>query len=243
MTSCLVVTAAALVGGEAGPYCFVDPVAVGESNAAFEIESEPARRSGEWARCSHTGQSRPSTRRQAAWRMRRSSRKCQRNEQARVLRDRGAATSLCRASPPGEGLLRTSRFRTSLAPCGRESVSRSFSFPDSAYDPLATANPEWPCSHRHVSCDKLDDICAMRMRTVSREAIRAKIEKCEVVCANCHPARTHTRRTGVDIRARRSWRPLASVTSRCWPTRTSSGGEGRTRDEWSKGPTLPLAAL
>ena len=24
----------------------------------------------------------------------------------------------------------------------------SFSFPDSAYVPLAAVNPEWPCSHR-----------------------------------------------------------------------------------------------
>ncbi len=36
-----------------------------------------------------------------------------------------------------EALLRTSRFRTSLAPFGRESVTRPFSFPNSAYVPLA----------------------------------------------------------------------------------------------------------
>ena len=53
----------------------------------------------------------------------------------------------------------------------------------------------------HVNGDKLDDIFAMRMRTVSREAIAAEIAKCEVVCANCHRARTHMRRIGVEVQA------------------------------------------
>ena len=53
----------------------------------------------------------------------------------------------------------------------------------------------------HVTGEKLDDICGMRMRTVSREAIRAEIEKCEVLCANCHRARTHARLLGINIRA------------------------------------------
>jgi hypothetical protein len=53
----------------------------------------------------------------------------------------------------------------------------------------------------HVNGEKLDDICGMRMRTVSREAIRTEIEKCEVVCANCHRARTHLRRHGGEVQA------------------------------------------
>jgi hypothetical protein len=52
-----------------------------------------------------------------------------------------------------------------------------------------------------VSEDKLDDICGMSTRTVSREAIRAEIEKCEVVCANCHRTRTHLRRLGVAVQS------------------------------------------
>ena len=52
----------------------------------------------------------------------------------------------------------------------------------------------------HVTGEKLDDICGMRMRTVSREAIAAEIAKCEVVCANCHRMRTHLRRLGIEIR-------------------------------------------
>jgi hypothetical protein len=53
----------------------------------------------------------------------------------------------------------------------------------------------------HVTGEKLDDICGMRMRTVSREAILAEIEKCEVVCATCHRARTHARWHGLETRA------------------------------------------
>jgi hypothetical protein len=70
--------------------------------------------------------------------------------------------------------------------------------------PCADCGGEFPpylMDFDHVSGDKLDDICGMRMRTVSREAIRAEIEKCEVVCANCHRARTHARRLAVDVRA------------------------------------------
>ena len=68
--------------------------------------------------------------------------------------------------------------------------------------PCADCGGEFPpylMDFDHVSGDKLDDICGMRMRTVSRDAIRAEIEKCEVVCANCHRARTHTRRLGIDV--------------------------------------------
>lgn len=61
--------------------------------------------------------------------------------------------------------------------------------------------PPYLMDFDHVSGDKLDDICGMRMRTVSREAISAEIEKCEVVCANCHRARTHKRRLGIEVQA------------------------------------------
>ena len=61
--------------------------------------------------------------------------------------------------------------------------------------------PPYLMDFDHVNGDKLDDICGMRMRTVSRDAIRAEIEKCEVVCANCHRARTHARRLDIEVRA------------------------------------------
>ena len=70
--------------------------------------------------------------------------------------------------------------------------------------PCADCGGEFPpylMDFDHVSGEKLDDICGMRMRTVSREAIRVEIEKCEVVCANCHRARTHLRRLGLDPQA------------------------------------------
>jgi hypothetical protein len=47
--------------------------------------------------------------------------------------------------------------------------------------------------------DKVDDICGMRMRTVRRESITAEIDKCEVVCATGHRARTHARRLGIEV--------------------------------------------
>jgi len=60
--------------------------------------------------------------------------------------------------------------------------------------------PPYLMDFDHVVGEKLDDICGMKMRTVAREAIRAEIEKCEVVCANCHRARTHIRRLGLEVR-------------------------------------------
>ena len=70
--------------------------------------------------------------------------------------------------------------------------------------PCADCGGEFPpylMDFDHVSGEKLDNICGMRMRTVSRDAIRAEIDKCEVVCATCHRARTHARRLGVGTRA------------------------------------------
>ena len=70
--------------------------------------------------------------------------------------------------------------------------------------PCADCGGEFPpylMDFDHVGGDKLDDICGMRRRTVSREAIRVEIEKCEVVCANCHRARTHARRSGLGVQA------------------------------------------
>ncbi len=72
------------------------------------------------------------------------------------------------------------------------------------YKPCADCGGEFPpylMDFDHVAGDKLDVIWGMRMRTESREAIKAEIDKCEVVCANCHRARTHARRLGLDVQA------------------------------------------
>jgi hypothetical protein len=63
--------------------------------------------------------------------------------------------------------------------------------------------PPYLMDFDHVTGNKLDNICGMRNRTVSRDAILAEIEKCEVVCATCHRARTHARRLGLVVQASR----------------------------------------
>src|SRR6266851_610304 len=70
--------------------------------------------------------------------------------------------------------------------------------------PCADCGGEFPpflMDFDHVTGDKLDDICGMRMRTVGRDAIQAEIDKCEVVCATSHRWRTHLRRLGIEVTA------------------------------------------
>jgi hypothetical protein len=70
--------------------------------------------------------------------------------------------------------------------------------------PCADCGGEFPpylMDFDHVTGEKLDNICGMRTRTVERDTILAEIAKCEVVCANCHRARTHARRLGVKVQA------------------------------------------
>lgn len=45
----------------------------------------------------------------------------------------------------------------------------------------------------HVHGDKIEEVCNLRRRLVRWERIIAEIEKCEVVCANCHRTRTYLR--------------------------------------------------
>lgn len=54
--------------------------------------------------------------------------------------------------------------------------------------------PSYVMDFDHVHGEKVADICAMRRKTMEWERIVAEIEKCEVVCSNCHRARTHARR-------------------------------------------------
>ena len=55
--------------------------------------------------------------------------------------------------------------------------------------------PHWILEFDHLpGSEKVGNISAM-VTTHSLEAIKAEIEKCEVVCANCHRDRTHDRLT------------------------------------------------
>jgi hypothetical protein len=70
--------------------------------------------------------------------------------------------------------------------------------------PCADCGGEFPpylMDFDHVAGEKRDNVCGMWRRTLSRDTIAAEIEKCEVVCATCHRARTHARRLGLAVQA------------------------------------------
>lgn len=46
----------------------------------------------------------------------------------------------------------------------------------------------------HTSDDKIDGVSEMIKQGRPLAVIEAEIEKCDLVCANCHRIRTHTRR-------------------------------------------------
>ncbi|UGL63150.1 HNH endonuclease [Streptomyces phage Bartholomune] len=52
--------------------------------------------------------------------------------------------------------------------------------------------PYWVLEFDHVRGEKLGNVNTM-MRTHSLDAIKAEIEKCDVVCSNCHADRTFQR--------------------------------------------------
>lgn len=56
----------------------------------------------------------------------------------------------------------------------------------------------------HVRGDKVDDLSGMVIRTFSFEAIDEEIRKCEIVCSNCHRARTYKRRHGIKLETKNS---------------------------------------
>jgi hypothetical protein len=53
--------------------------------------------------------------------------------------------------------------------------------------------PYWMLDFDHIGDDKSFTISHYRKTTVSLEKIQAEVEKCEVVCANCHRNRTYLR--------------------------------------------------
>lgn len=52
--------------------------------------------------------------------------------------------------------------------------------------------------HRERST-KVENVGTMRRNGVSLETLRAEIEKCDLVCANCHRIRTHRKKEGPDV--------------------------------------------
>ncbi len=54
--------------------------------------------------------------------------------------------------------------------------------------------PYYVMQFDHVGTDKVGSIASMISRHKGREAVFAEIAKCELICANCHAIRTHTRR-------------------------------------------------
>lgn len=57
--------------------------------------------------------------------------------------------------------------------------------------------PYWVLEFDHIADDKLFTIGKFQDTTTDLEKIKQEIEKCEVVCANCHKNRTHMRRTAI----------------------------------------------
>jgi len=64
------------------------------------------------------------------------------------------------------------------------------------------------CGHRfppyvmdfdHVRGAKVSDVSAMARDGRPYEVVLAEIEKCDVVCANCHRIRTHDREVGKKV--------------------------------------------
>jgi len=57
--------------------------------------------------------------------------------------------------------------------------------------------PYWVLEFDHINDDKDFTIGQFQGTTSSLDVIIAEIEKCQVVCANCHKNRTHNRRTAI----------------------------------------------
>lgn len=53
--------------------------------------------------------------------------------------------------------------------------------------------PYYVMDFDHVRGEKLFDISSKAQKGISRRVLLEEIQKCDVVCANCHRARTHAR--------------------------------------------------
>lgn len=54
--------------------------------------------------------------------------------------------------------------------------------------------PYWVMQFDHVRGEKVTHVSHMLVWNASMDAIQAEMDKCEVVCANCHATRTHERK-------------------------------------------------
>ena len=62
--------------------------------------------------------------------------------------------------------------------------------------PCADCGIQYPCyvmDFDHVRGTKLDGISRMVSMVYTEEKLQEEIDKCDVVCANCHRERTHRR--------------------------------------------------
>lgn len=57
--------------------------------------------------------------------------------------------------------------------------------------------PYWMLEFDHTSDDKLFTIGRFQGFTSDLEKVKLEIEKCDIVCSNCHKNRTHARRTAI----------------------------------------------
>jgi hypothetical protein len=51
----------------------------------------------------------------------------------------------------------------------------------------------------HVRGDKIDNVSSLLARTAPMEEVIAEVEKCDLVCANCHRIRTRKRHENDEI--------------------------------------------
>lgn len=64
------------------------------------------------------------------------------------------------------------------------------------YKPCTDCGVQYPpyvMQFDHIGVDKVLNISAMRRKKMNFALIEAEIAKCEVVCANCHAERSHSR--------------------------------------------------
>lgn len=70
--------------------------------------------------------------------------------------------------------------------------------------------PHYVMQFDHLGDDKDRDVATLALAPVSLTRLQAEIDKCEIVCANCHAERTYRRRTEVKV-ARVGFEPTVSA--------------------------------
>lgn len=60
----------------------------------------------------------------------------------------------------------------------------------------ANTFPWWVMQFDHITGQKVGNVSAL-VRQGNRQVVMEEVQKCELVCANCHATRTHLRGAGV----------------------------------------------